>query len=233
MHSKGTSLALANIPQILDILVEYKVINANQIQPTLDYARDNRTFAGEAGVRLGYYDTATLTKYLLEQTTRKAEAAVKDMQTIINCGTQATPSWLVANWGNNGVNPAAANPTIADGVAAAANIAQNIVMISNIYPPLAKTAQEAVVAAANIARGIVNGSSAVVPLDKKAGEWMKELQVGLTSIVKASGYIPLDRQKEPKPINLEDFISERTKEIQNAISLSLAKQSTTQKEIAK
>jgi hypothetical protein len=112
---------------------------------------------------------------------------------------------LVANWGNNGVNPATANPTIADGVAAAANIA----------------------------RGIVNGSSAVVPLDKKAGEWMKELQVGLTSIVKASGYIPLDRQKEPKPINLEDFISERTKEIQNAISLSLAKQSTTQKEIAK
>jgi hypothetical protein len=205
MHSKGTSLALANIPQILDILVEYKVINANQIQPTLDYSRDNRTFAGEAGVRLGYYDTATLTKYLLEQTTRKAEAAVKDIQTIINCGTQATPSWLVANWGNNGVNPAAANPTIADGVAAAANIA----------------------------RGIVNGSSAVVPLDKKAGEWMKELQVGLTSIVKASGYIPLDRQKEPKPINLEDFISERTKEIQNAISLSLAKQSTTQKEIAK
>lgn len=173
-------------------------------------------------MELGFYDKTTLDKNLLEQTALKAEAAVIDIQTIINSGSQTAPAWLVANWGNNGINPAATNPSIADGVSAASNIAQNIVMIANDRPTIAKEVQPAVVAAAYLARGILSGASTTVPIDKKANEWVETMTSGLTLAVLKTGYIPKDRNKTE--ININDFITERTKEVKAGVNLSLSKE---------
>jgi hypothetical protein len=225
-------MQLAEIPQILELLEQKQVITPEQktdVLKELDKAKKERTkaFAGEIGIRLGFYDKPTLDKHLIEQTTLKAEAAVADIQEIGQSGKQSVPTWLKANWGNNGVNPAPEEPTIADGVSAAANVGQNIVMIVNDKPEVASSltsevsAVSAVSALANLARGIADGSSNRVPLATKSHEWIETAKDGLRQVIEKTGYKPTDRNGTE--INLEDFISERFKEVEKGVELSLGK----------
>lgn len=219
-------MKLAEIPQILGLLQEKEIITEDQkngVLAGLDKAKEQgkTAFAGEMGIGLGFYDQNTLNETLKEQTVRKAEAAVEDIQEISKSGKQEAPVWLKANWGNNGVNPAPQEPTIADGVSAAANIAQNITMIANEKPEIAKELIQAVSASANLARGIADGSTSRVPLDKKSQEWIKESKQGLIDAIEKSGHKPTDRNGEA--IKIEKFISERFKEVEKGVELSLSR----------
>jgi len=138
----GTQLELAKVPQILAILEQKTIITPEQKRAILDVLDNAKSsgktaFAGEVGVELGFYDKATLDQCLTEQAALKAEAAVKDIQTISMHGKQSAPTWLQANWGNNGVNPSSPQATLAEGASAAANMAQNMVMIANQHPEIA------------------------------------------------------------------------------------------------
>ncbi|MES2983932.1 MAG: hypothetical protein V4735_01945 [Pseudomonadota bacterium] len=217
-------LALANVPQILDLLVAQGSLTAPQQAQVLGEIKTGRTgFAGEIAIADGFITRDILDAALLTQAALKTEAAVADITTIINLqpGTLiAVPAWLRANWGNNGVNPAASSPSRADGAAAAANIAQNLVMIAASTPD--KTAlpglQQGIVAAANLARGIANGNSAQVPLAKMAATWRQTMNTALMQVQTLPNR-PLDSNGQP--IDITSFISARNAEITTAVVQTL------------
>jgi hypothetical protein len=229
-------MMLEHIPQILPFLLQEGVISKESKEEVEDHLRALKNqgvnaFTGDLAVSIGVKNEKTgnplsqsdLLHYLGEQVTRKAEAAVDDIQTIAESGKQPAPPWLKANWGNNGVNHASDNSTIVDGVAAAANIAQNLVMLANEKPELAKELKSSVSAAANLARGIMDGDSFRVPLATKGSEWVKEVEQSLREGVQKSD-TELSDNWGGQIINLDEFISERFKEIQRGIQLSLIRQ---------
>ena len=213
-------LALANIPQILDILVQQQSISPAQQQSVLDAIKTGRKgFAGDIAVADGFVSAELRDAALITQTLAKTEAAVVDIQRIRDYGAAPAPAWLKSNWGNNGVNPPANPATQADGISAAANCAQNLVMIANHIPQLAPAMLAGVVAAANLARGIAYGNSAQVPLAQKASEWQKTMQNSLI-LAQQSGVAPMDANGAP--VAMQDFINARHSEIQQAVAQVLA-----------
>ena len=216
------SLAIAQIPQILDILVEQKHLTPEQQTQVLTEIKNGRAgFAGEIAVANGFVKPEQVEHAVLTQSLRKAEAAITDIQGLSqNHGNYTAPAWLKANWGNNGVNPAAAHPTRADGVSAAANAAQNLVM--NIYghdrenvPAL----RNGVLAAANLARGIAHGNSAQVPLAKMADAWRATMNAAL---LEAAAKDPeMLKDANGQPVDIHAYIAARDAEIGAAVQQAL------------
>ena len=205
-------LNLENVPQILDQLVASHLITAEQKTQVIDAIKANeKGFAGEIAVKKGFLSQSALDAALVDQSALKADAATKDLQLIADAGvTQPVKPFLKANWGNNGVNPASQNPTPVDGASAAANIAQNIVMLANEHPALAKNEKikEAVAAGAALAKGIAGKA----PLDHASLKALQDKLIGgLSEAVTASGATLKD--KGGQEIKIDDFIRERSKEI--------------------
>lgn len=215
-------MLLSQVPQILDVLAQEGHLSAEQQQVVLTkITQGEKGFAGEIALREGFVTRPVLDGALASQAVAKTERALLDMQRIGQEGTLPHPAWLKANWGNNGANPAPAQPSAVDGAAAAANIAQNLVMAANANPQALPELVPGIVAAANLARGIAQGDSAAVPLQKLHPGWKQAVEQALrTAVVK--GYSqPADAQG--KPVDIEQFIAERGKEIDAGVVQSLSR----------
>lgn len=219
------TLALATIPQILDLLVSKGDISAKQQQKLIADIKSGRTgFVGEFAVADGYTTKEKLDAALAEQAVLKTQAAIADIQAIETYGTIPTPPSLTSNWGNNGLNPTAASPTPTDGMSAAANIAQNLVMLANTNPDkqTLPVIRDGIIAAANLVRGIEQGNSAVVPLAKMGETWRENLNNALILAVQANPHgqqAPHDAHG--KPIDIYDYIAARNAEMTSAIQQTL------------
>ena len=214
-------LALANTSQILDILVQGNHITPTQQATVLGAIKAGRTgFAGDIAVADGMVTAQVRDDALVKQGIEKAEAALVDLRRIKASGAAPVPAWLKTNWGNNGVNPPANPPTMAAGVSAAANIAQNLTLIANSNPQLAVVVEDGVLAATNLARGIAYGDSAAVPLAKMSGNWRQIMETAL-QMAERNGFQPMDANG--KPVAMKDFIAARDTEIHAAIEQTLAR----------
>jgi hypothetical protein len=212
-------LALANTPQILDILVAGNHITPTQQATVLGAIKAGRQgFAGDIAVADGMVSPEIRDNAILQQGVEKAEAALVDLRRIKASGAVPVPAWLKTNWGNNGVNPAANPPTIAAGVSAAANIAQNLTLIANTYPHLTAVVEDGVLAATNLARGLAYGDSAQVPLAKMGGNWRQIMETAL-QMAERNGIEGVDANG--KPVVMKDFIAARDSEIHAAIHKAL------------
>jgi len=228
-------MELSRVKQVLDMLG----IDAEDQKRVVDYAKEHQLFAGEAAVamgadpqiafrnRNGYKITGEMVQEVLaEQVFAKARAAEVDIDTLAaTAGDQEkkpeAPKWLKANWGNNGVSKAVENPTVVDGAASAANIAQNIVMSSYDNPEIAQNEKVAagVKAAATLTKGLLGKSR----LDgEQTGKLVAAAQEGLREAVRASGVAPVDNKG--KEIDLESYIAERTQEIEAGVKQRLKAQ---------
>lgn len=209
-------LKLAEVPQILDFMVKNEVLRPEGKQEVLDAIKSGeKGFAGEIAVKHNLVNVETLNRQLLEQAAEKAAAAEADIMTITNSGKQDAPKFLKANWGNNGVNKAAEKPTLVDGATAAANIAQNMVMLANDKPDVARELIVAVAAARKLADGLTKG-------DRTPAEMLllkEQAFGGLATAVQYSGAAITDAKGNP--VSLEAFALERNKEIDGAINISL------------
>lgn len=215
-------MLLSQVPQILDLLAQEGKVTPEQQQAVLTKIKQGeKGFAGEIALREGFITRPALDEALASQAIAKTKMALLDMQRIGQEGTLTHPAWLKPNWGNNGVNPAATPPTMVDGVSSAANIAQNLVMAANASPQALPELVPGIVAASNLARGIVQGDSATVPLQKLHGEWRQAMEQALRISV-AKGYSqPADAQG--KPVDIEQFIAARGKEIDAGVTQSLSR----------
>lgn len=215
-------MLLSQVPQILDLLVEEGKVTAEQQQAVLTrIAQGERGFAGEIALREGFIARPVLDEALVSQAVAKTRMALLDMQRIGQEGTLPHPVWLKPNWGNNGVNPASTPPTMVDAVSSAANIAQNLVMAANASPQALPELVPGIIAASNLARGIAQGDSPTVPLQKLHAEWRQAMEQVLRRSV-AKGYsLPADTQG--KPVDIEQFIAERGKEIDAGVTQSLSR----------
>ena len=214
------TLALAQIPQILDILVADKQLTPEQQAHVLDQLKQGRKgFAAEIAVADGFVTQQQAETALGRQAMMKAEAAVTDIQNIKDHGALGHPAFLKANWGNNGVNPAATHPTRTDGVSAAANAAQNLVMLANANPALAPVLFDGVIAAASLANGIALGNSAVTPIAKMHHAWLATMDEALRTGAKTAPQAMTDANG--KPIDIQQFIAARNAEITAAVQQTL------------
>lgn len=110
------------------------------------------------------------------------------------------------------MNQARENPTVIDAASAVANMAQNMVMLANQKPEMAKQLETYVKTAVRLAEDI----STNAPMEPKVAKAMLErVAVGLRTAVKESGITPADQNGNP--IKLEEFIKERTKEVKAGI----------------
>lgn len=216
---------IANTPQILMLLESNKSLTSDQKSSVLSKmdamkSEGKRAFAGEIAVEMGFVSQETLNTTLDQKSVNKAKAAVQDIQTIMSSQTtQDAPVWLKANWGNNGVNPAPKKPSVSDGISAAANIGQNIVMLANESPTLgSKNANiggkivRAVESSAELAQGLFSKSPT---LRADFVKCMINMKTGLEASYAFSGDGITDRSGAP--IKLSSFISERFKEINAAV----------------
>ena len=219
------TLALATIPQILDILVANGALKPEQQTHVLtEIAQGTPGAAGDIAIANGFITKEKLDAALGAQAMKKAEAAITDIKNIQTSGTLAAPSWLKANWGNTGVNPTTL-PTRADGVSAAANIAQNLVMLANANPSnpqLMQTLFEGVIASAYLANGIALGDNALTPLAKMHTDWQTVMTKALKAGAQANPHLLVD--SHGTPINIDDYIAARTTEITAAIDIALKTQ---------
>lgn len=217
---RPNGLELTNVPQILDILVADGDLTREQQAKVLgDIKGGRKGFAAQMAVEDGLITPAQADTALGQQAMLKAAAAAQDIQNIKDYGTLPAAPFLKANWGNNGVNPAAAAPTRTDGVSAAANAAQNLVMIANANPALAPQLFNGVIAAASLANGIALGDSAVTPLAKMSAAWQQTMNDALSAAAAASPQAMVDANG--KPINVQDFIAARGAEISAAVAETL------------
>lgn len=215
-------MLLSQVPQILDVLLQEGKLTAEQQQAVLaKVAQGEKGFAGEIAIREGFITRPVLDEALKTQSLAKTQMALLDMQRIGQEGTLPHPAWLKTHWGNEGVNPASAQPTVVDAISSAANSAQNLVMAVNANPQALPELMPGIVAAANLARGIAQGDSPAVPLQKLHSEWKQAMEQALRSSV-AKGYSqPADAQG--KPVDIEQFIAERGKEIDAGVMQSLSR----------
>ena len=219
-------MELSNIPQILDLLVQNEVITDDQQSVVLKDLEDaknqgKRLFAGEAVVQRGFCTQEILDEYLIKQTALKSQAAVSDIKNIADNGKQEHPPFLKANWGNNGVNPAQKSPTIAAGVSAAANIAQNIVLLANEKPEIAKDLIKSIEASARLADALLEGKCSTIDKDKLK-DLIDDVESGLRLAVNRTDHVAKDINGTP--ISLKDFIDQRLTEVTEAFALSINKE---------
>jgi hypothetical protein len=214
-------LTLGGVPQILDLLVVAGQLNQEQKNTVLTSIKNgHKGFAAEIAVANGMVTKAQADEALSRQSMMKAEAAVSDIQNIKDFGSIPAPAYLHANWGNNGVNPIIVNPTRIDGISAASNIAQNLVMLANANPALAPIVFNGVIAAASLANGIANGDSAVTPLAKMSAAWKQTMNDAITSAAQANPQMIVDANG--KPIDINSYIAARNAEITAAVQQALA-----------
>ena len=223
-------LHLGKVPKILDLLVERNQLTRAQQNTVLAEMKSGRVgFAGELAVANGFITDNQLEHGLADQAVLKAEAAVSDIQAIVaitekGSGAIAALPELKANWGNNGVNPSNPNTSCTYGAAAAANNAQNLVMMAfsdvSHNPALIAQMRDGVIAAANLTRGIVLGDSAVVPLSKMATQWRDTMNNALRAAASANPQLMMDDQG--KPVDINTFITARDAEIATAVQQALA-----------
>ncbi|MFM9889184.1 MAG: hypothetical protein ACKVOE_00870 [Rickettsiales bacterium] len=215
-----THLELATIPQLGTFLVEKGMLTLDDQQKLWGALRTNQgKYVGQLIVELQLQNTQTgqafttqdISQVLVEQTALKAKAAARDIVTIKEKGTQEAPSWLKANWGNNGVNAAPAEITRAEGISAAANIAQNLTLYANAHPELALGFETAIVNANRLVDALSHGYSAAAPKEK-VEEWLAGMTQALQQIPD-----PLPSSHSETPIAMNNFIIERGKEIRGAL----------------
>lgn len=185
-------------------------------------------FFGEAAIALGFTDKDRLDAALTAQAASKAAAASADLMLIAEKGKIEHPPFLKANWGNGAINKPSENPTVADGAIAAANVAQNIVMmVGDGKPELAKneTIQKGVVAAQLLAQGIAGkiplSADEVKALQDKAKE-------ALTLAATETRMGP--KAKEDARDLLPEYIEARFAEIQSGADQRIAVQRAAQAE---
>lgn len=225
LPDRPQGLELAHIPPILDLLVAKGDLTSEQQQKLLADIKQGRTgFSGAFAVADGYITKEKLDTALTEQAFRKVDAAVTDIQGISTYGTLPVPKGRTANWGNRGVNPTLTAPTQADGLAAVANMAENLAILANAHPDpqTLPVIRDGIIAAANLARGIAQGNSAVVPLSKMGETWRENLNNALILAVQANPQPHLaPRDATGKPIDIYDYIAARNTEITAAVQHSL------------
>ena len=220
LPERPQGLELAKVPQILDMLVAKQAITAEQKAVVLESIKTGRSgFAGDIAVADGFVNKAQVDAALMEQAALKAGAAAIDIQNIKDHGALPHPAWLKSNWGNNGVTPAATHPTRTDGIAAAANAAQNLVMIANANPALAPQIFNGVIAGASLANGIASGDSPVTPIAKMGDVWRKTMNDALTAAAATNPAAMVDANG--KPIDIHQYIAARDAEITAAIAQTL------------
>ena len=215
--------ALATVPQILDLLVADGALKPEQKAQVLDQIKQGRTgFAGEIAVADGFVTKAQVDEALADQAMAKVLKAQCDLENIVQFGTIPAPVWLKANWGNNGVNPSAPAPTKIDGICAAANIAQNLVMLANANPDLGRNQviEDGIRAASRLATGINMGDSKIAPLAKMHDAWRATMNLALEH---AAAYTKpeLMTDNNGKLIDIHAYIAARDAEIDAAIAQTL------------
>ncbi len=225
---------LASVPMLLAMLVEQgvissasqeKVVNALRVKPEAGKAR----FAGDLLVEMGILNektgepvtSAIVKDCLRQQSMKKIDAALKDMQQIVAGEKLEVPAWLKPNWGNNGLNAPASDITKEDGLSAAANMAQNLVLLVNRQPAVAKDAQTIVLALANLARGIEQGDSPRVPVLKKGEEWLSEAKKFEALVTKTGAALS---DNAGNAVDVKQFAQARFKEVTSALELTLGSQ---------
>jgi hypothetical protein len=203
-------LVLAGIPHILTMLG----LSPDQRQAALDKAKADRIFAGRAAVDFNYTSQDALNEMLSQQSASKVQAAVQDIAVIAERGAQLVPDGLCANWGNNGVNPPdVQSPAIVAAVSAAANAAQNMVMVANTMPVLASALKPSVEAAQNMVTGLLSSA----PVVRERAQLQQELiENGLRMIAKEC--------PAALPVNVEDYISARSGEMRMGVNRRLQEQ---------
>lgn len=206
-------LTLAGIPQILSLLE----LGKEEKDAILAYAREHKIFAGEAYVAMSENKAEVQEKLdaaLVEQAEQKLEAAEIDIDTILG-GTQKAPPWLKANWGNNGVNVAVEPSTKIDALSAAANIAQNMVMIANVFPERAKQLKNPI---DNLTQFIREHDA---PTSQDKGVQWRMLEKGvqdvLQDVVRATGYQAQDAKGNA--VDVAEFLKVRCSEIRGGLEL--------------
>ncbi len=205
------ALKLGNITQILE-MVGLK----DQVPTINDFAKQNKIYAGDAAVQMKLISQEKMDAAVLAQGIAKAEAAFSDVDTIIASGTQEHPSYLKANFGNNetATNKSAPNPPVVTAVSAVANMAQNMVMLANKNPEIAKDIKPSVEAA----KVLVDALSAGKGISQEQAQSLTE---AVTSGLKYAADTVGTTDDKAK---VDAFIAERAKEIQTGVAVSLAQQ---------
>ena len=219
---ESAPLKLASIPRLGELLRRDGILSEDSHEKLDSALRDPAhagKFVGNLAVELHLPNEKTgqvfndedLSAALKAQALQKTAVAREDLQTIQHGGPQAAPEWLKANWGNNGVNLAPEKIKIEDGMSAAANIAQNLVMTANLHPELAETFAPAVDAAIHIATGLNKGFK---PLDRARNieTWLGQMSDALSKVP-----APLSSNHSEQPIEMHDYINARGKEIRGAL----------------
>lgn len=213
------NLLMGSVPQVLDMLVARGQLTPEQQATVLTEIKSGRSgFAGQIAVADGFTSAANLGQALADQSSMKAEAALADINSISQFGPLVTT--VKANWGNNGVNPAQIPATRIDGMSAAANIAQNLVILANNNPQIVPYIRDGVVAAAYLTRGIAQGDSATVPLAKMSDSWRTSMNAALKIAAQANPQAMVD--SNGKPVDVDQFIAARNVEINASIQQTLA-----------
>lgn len=223
------TMQLGKVKQVIELLVEKgKLTPEQQGEVIAELKSGNKKFAGDIAVDKGFISAQEKDAVLAEQVSRKAEAAVKDMQTIEAAGqgfaADEIPPFIRANWGNNGVVKASDNPSKLDGIAAAANMAQNLVVIANKRPDLAKELIPAVAAAAALARGMSGDDPKTAPIGN-ASQYMEQLEQGIRTAVAKSG-TDLTSNWKDQNITVDEYLAERMKEVQAGVIIALQEKVT-------
>lgn len=231
------TLELQKTKPILQMLVDKGQMKPEQQQWVLDGIKNGAVkgeHSGQVAVAAGAVTNEQLEAALHEQAIQKGQAAAKDIKTISERGTQDVPGWLKVNLGNNGVvTPAANPPKDHDGAAAAANIAQNIVIMANKAPQMAAELQTAVESAGALAVYLATPpEKRTQPVELEVlHQWQMEANEGLHKIAKHFEQSESLRnavlhdntpeaQPAPKLAQVDAYLMERNKEMNAAISLS-------------
>ncbi len=213
------TLELAKTKRILEILVDKGVMKPEQQQWVVDGIKNgavNGKHSGEFAVGAGLITVEVLHETLREQATQKALAAAKDIKTIVTSGTQEIPSWLKVNIGNGFVTtPAAVKATPIEGAAAAANIAQNIVVMANHAPKMAKELTKSVEAASALATYLAGGGDKLMEIPTEVlQQWQADASDGLRKITQHI------EKNTPSSTQVESYLAEREKEISSALGMN-------------
>ena len=128
---------LAKVPRIIQILFDSQKIDEDKQAQALNLIKEVQVVSGEAAVKAGA-DAKDLESALLWQSRQITDAALADMQTIIDGHTLDLPVWLGLNW--QSADPRTidkATITRTDAAIATANMAKTLViMVNTILPDL-------------------------------------------------------------------------------------------------
>lgn len=221
---------LSDVPQLITLLKEKGVLSEASVSRLLQALKQESTqekprFAGELAVDLQLQNEQTkkplthveVKQALKEQSLRKIEACVNDMQAIIKGEHLGVPAWLTPQWGNGGVNQLTQTATIEDGISAAAVMAQNLMLLANASPAIASQAQPLVITLANIARGLANGDSARVPINTYGDSWIEQVSKEFQPLVEAAN-MPL-KDNAGNAVDLDAYTQARLGDIEQAFAI--------------